>query len=1383
MAIERSLLESSLNAAGVSGPQQDPANETGLSRYLPYCVLGQPGTAPRRASLDRFDGVVLFTDIAAFSHMTDQFSARGPEGVEQLSSVLDNYFGRMTEIALDHGGDVVNFVGDAIVVMWPGAGDLASGIGAAAHCGLALQDALKDVMAATGLPLQQRVSISAGELAQFIVGGVDGKWRWLIAGEPMRQAGAFNHQAQPGEVLVCEPAWRLIRERCRGRELDSGHALVEQIAPSPRAPRRAATPQTAAGPRLEEFVARPLLERLRAGHWGWLGEFRNISAVFVGLPELDVTSPGALAAVQYATECAQREFGRYGGSLENLSMDDKGISMLAAFGLPAGMHEDDSVRAVRATVALASRLRAHGIACSAGITNGRVFYGDSGGLSRRHIALVGGVVNQAARMMQAAGGAILCDESTRHNAAHAFGFSPGMPLQIKGQSQAVAVYTPGASGEAEPSRHEIAIIGRRLERQHIALNLEALLRGAGGLLLLRGEAGIGKSRLLREAVQQAQLRTVRVLASHASSIESATPYFAWRQLLKQMLFGGTAFDSETARGELQRRLRGEDLLGSWIPLLNDILPLQLADNAITRQMEVSARASSIRTLLIHLLRQCAAEHPTLLLIDDLHWCDEASAGILAAVIEAVPGLLMLAATRPLDHSAAAAVDKLLHGAAARILPLDQLPRLELDLLIRRKLGVDALPAELGDFVFARTGGNPFYSEELLLALRGAGLIRVEGGACSLSREFVSTGLATMPTTLHGVIISRVDKLAPAEQLALKLASVIGREFLLAMLRELHPIAGDAAGLEAIFERLLAADILQPAGAGVQGEFAFKHAILREVIYDLLPYAQRRQFHRDIALWIEHHETADLEPFLAELAMHWERAGEIPKALDYLERAGMLAFDRFANRQAIQHIHRAYALAERHGAPLQRASTEVCESLLGDSYQELFEYDAATRHFKRCLAQMGLPAAETRTGLAAGLLGQLLYQLKLRLSGRPAAVTSTPTAADKATRRAAHIYQRLAESSFFDNRPLELLYQIIASVNLAERSGATREIVDGFGAIAVVAVAAGLPRAARYYNRRSMEVARTAAKPIDAAYGYLVDMVYWATIGVWHKQEQSGIEAEAIYRQLGGTVRWQQTQSLSYTSLIAQGRFAEAEAVLQGAKAAMSPDVPSQVLSFYYCSMLDVALSRSAPLEALIEGLQAAQGRDLHRADRMRSLGLIAKARARLGDNSQALAAADAALEIARQSVPTPWHLTDGLAAIAEVYMDAWESGTADSGRELPRKAGQACKALLGFARRAPVGLPSAALQYARYQRLCGRHRAARRWWLRAVAAAQRLDAAYEHALALHEMGTHLPVRDGGGSEPLRQAHAIFQRIGANHDRERSERELAAQNQAPPPVSF
>jgi class 3 adenylate cyclase/tetratricopeptide (TPR) repeat protein len=1333
-----------------------PPGAAALLRYLPVGTLEQlrrqPGTALRPAA-ERFQGAVLLTDLAGFSRLTGRFSAQGPEGVERLSSVLDSYFSCVTEIVLDHGGDVADFVGDAVVAVWPQHGPPAECVALATACGLALQQALQTVIHSTGLELRQRVSIAAGELTRFVVGGGAGRWYSLVAGAPLRQAGACNHLAQPGEVVVCDSAWARLDGRGHGRPLPDGHTVALGLAPQ-RAQRCQPPPGLTPDRRIEQFLPRPLLERARNGPAAWAGEFRDVCAVFVGFAD---AAADTLQPLQRVVEALQAEFGGCGGSLEKLWIDSQGPVALAAFGLPGQTHEDDAARAVRAAGLLSARLGAAGIRCSIGIAAGRAFHGDSGGPGRRHMTLVGEVMNRAARLSQAADD-ILCDEAIARAAAHRFAFATRPPLRLKDGDPPIAALVPGDARDARPPPRGGTLTGRDSELRQLAGQLDLLPLGRGGLLVLQGEAGIGKSRLLDEAAVLAQRRSIRVLRSHGAAVEAGTALFPWRRLLLQLLCAGE-FDPAAARDELQRRLGGEPQLRAWLPLLNDLLPLQYPHNDVTGHMDPAARASAIRALLLRLLEPPAGEPPLMLMVDDLHWFDEASLGILAAALAALPGLLMLGGTRPPEPATAAGLAKLLQQPGAVKLQLEQLAPPAVEQLACGLLGVGGLPPPLAEFLNHRCGGNPFYAEELLLGLRSAGLIEVRQQACRLHADFGGFGATAVPGTLQGVIISRVDRLPRPAQHLLQLVSVIGREFPTAMLRDLLP-GLDEESIRHSLQALQQADLLRPAGAA--GEYRLKHAILCEAVYELLPYAQRRQFHRDVALWIEQHQAADLRPYYAELALHWERTGDIPRALGFLEKAGALAFERFANREAIAHIRRAYRLAQTHALPLDGRQIENCEAILGDAHQELFEYHTAALHFRRCLAQLGLPVPATRGGLVLALFKELLLQLWLRLGRSGAAAPGQRQAA----RRAAHIYQRLAESSFFDNRATELLHQILCSVNLGERSGATREVVDGFGAMAVVAAMARLQDASRFYNRRSMEVAQGAENPFDAAYGYLVDMVYWATAGNWVRQERSTAPAESIYRQLGCTVRWQQSQSLTYTPLIAQGRFAEARPVLRRAQAAMAPDTPSQILSFYGCSMLGVALATGDELEPLVNALQAAQGPDLHRSDRLRSLGLVAKARQRLGQHSQALAAADAALDIVRQSPPAPWHIADGMAAAAEVYLDAWEASGDDTTR---RKAAEVCRALRGYARRVPVAGPAAARQYARLLFLDGRRRRARRWWQQALTAAQQLGMAYEEATALLEMGGRLTAAEGGGQACLMRAERAFAAMGAGYDHARARR--------------
>src|SRR6185503_2061519 len=202
----------------------------------------------------------------------------------------------------------------------------------------------------------------------------------------------------------------------------------------------------------------------------------------------------------------------------------------------------------------------------------------------------------------------------------------------------------------------------------------------------------------------------------------------------------------------------------------------------------------------------------------------------------------------------------------------------------------------------------------------------------------------LPKSLRAVIVSRVDALGALEQLSLRIAAVIGREFSLPMVRELHPQAGQA-DLEGVLRTLVREDIVRRASPTGRGEYAYKHAILQDVVYDQLPFALRRELHGAAAAWIER-DAEQLEPYYAELALHWERAENAPKAIEYLEKAAQFALGRYANREAQRHVVRTSELAARAGLSMDDARAARLEALLGEAHHGLFEYAAAVKHFKR-----------------------------------------------------------------------------------------------------------------------------------------------------------------------------------------------------------------------------------------------------------------------------------------------------------------------------------------------------------------------------------------------------------------------------------------------------
>src|SRR5205814_1215141 len=227
---------------------------------------------------------------------------------------------------------------------------------------------------------------------------------------------------------------------------------------------------------------------------------------------------------------------------------------------------------------------------------------------RREYTLIGNVVNLSARLMQAAAGGVYCDEPTFRASRNRIRFETLAPINVKGRSEPIPVFRPlgeAYPGAPAPGRASAGkpLIGRRAERQALVDRLRALRdRGEGGVVVLEGEAGIGKSRLLWELLRQARDDSVSLLSGAADAIDKATPYFAWRPVFRQ-LFGldGPAQDQEVWRRQVLSQLAGDPELCRLVPLLGAVLPGDWPANELTAEMSGEVRAENTNRLLLRLL--------------------------------------------------------------------------------------------------------------------------------------------------------------------------------------------------------------------------------------------------------------------------------------------------------------------------------------------------------------------------------------------------------------------------------------------------------------------------------------------------------------------------------------------------------------------------------------------------------------------------------------------------------------------------------------------------------------------------------------------------------------------------------------------------------------
>ena len=1352
-----------------------------LASYVPAQVTRRlsADSAPLSAPLlERFPAVALFADVSGFTPLAERLSGRGPQGVEELSRALNAYFGQLIDLITAHGGDIVKFAGDALLALWPVADLPAEGFTqptaaayaaalSAVQCASTAQRALQG-FEATGARLTLRMGVAVGEALLEHLGGEYGRCHILVAGDLLNQVTAVERQAEPGEVILAPEAWRLVQSACAGDPLPAGGVRLTAVqTPMPTFPLPRPTVPAEAIPAIQAYVPGAIRTRLVAGQTGWLAELRRVTVIFAHLPTLDQRT--SLEHAQHIVRTLQTAIYRYEGSVDKLSVDEKGVSLLAVMGWPPLAHEDDPARGVQVALAMQAELRKLAVPSALGVATGRVFCGSVGNALRREYTMIGDVVNLAARLMQAAADTILCDAATALAAQRAIDFEALPAITVKGRVEPVTVFRP--RGETARARLleaavQVPMVGRTAERMALAGRLQLLLSGQGGVVVVEGEAGLGKSRLVEDLLEQARKLGIESLAGAGDAVEKSTPYHAWRPVFAQVLGWDLGHDSGVRRNTLNQLGLDVPSLLQLLPLLDAVLPLDLPDSEVTAQMTGQVRADNTRDLLLRLLGASAGQAPKLLVLEDAHWIDTASWALALLAAQRVKSVLLVITTRPLADPQPPEYPQLLRLPGAQHMKLEALSPDATLTLVCQRLGVAAIPAPVADLIRAKAEGNPFFSEELAFALRDAGLLQIEEGECRLADGHGDLSAVDVPDTVQGVITSRIDRLPPPQQLTLKAASVIGRTFAVPALRFVYPVDDDREHLPEYLQALDRLDLTTLEASEPHLTYIFKHIITRDVAYNLMLYAQRQRLHQAVAEWYESDHAGELALYYELLAYHW-RAADVPdKALDYLEKAGDQALENYANEEAMRFYRQALELAE--GAPPARRAR--LELRLGEACTNATQQGEGRVHLERGLALLGQPAPATPLQAALSLLGQIGQQTLHRLL--PNQFIGRATAATRATLlEAARTYERLTEVYFFANETLLALYAAIRSLNLAEAAGPSPELARAYGPVGTILGFIPVHGLAQMYCRRALEMARPMNDLSARAWVSLVTGVYYAGLGQWATAHGLFDEVVDISARLGDRRRGD--DGLTNLAMVAyfQGEFARAEEFAERlyASAAGRGDADNQawalmgrIFNALALDKLDVVAECAGPLQALF----AADSKIVDEPLKISVFGALALAHLRLGQPALARQAADQADQLIARSTPTSYPAVLGYASVAEVYLALWAEelkGAAAHPRSPARAAAQrTVKALHKFAGVFPIGSPRAWLWQGHYDWLSGRRAQARQAWRKCLTSAEKLMMPYAAALAHEALGRHADDAAERASH-LGRARGLFTQLGAASD--------------------
>jgi predicted ATPase/class 3 adenylate cyclase len=903
-----------------------------LAAYVPPSVVHATlsvtsPSLPDGATADRFPAAVLFADVSGFTPLTEALAQKGSEGPEELTRLLNGYFSRMIALIEAQGGEVVQFSGDAVTVVFPA---LQEELGLATRRAWQTAEAMQTAMSAFTtletsvgpVALGMKIGLGAGKVLAARVGGVHDRWGYVIAGDPLRQVGQAESQARRGEILLSPEAEAII----------APHAVAPRPVPPPDWAR--VQNQEAVGAVLRAYVPRIVAAWSGKRLQDWLAVLRPMSVLFIGVAGIDYAQPDAVERLHAFWRAAQDIIYRYEGSSNKLAVDDKGTIAIVLFGAPPHAHEDDPARALRCALDLQALAQTQGLELAIGVTTGRVFAGPVGGETRREYTVMGDTVNLAARLMGVAGtGQIRCDYETYRNARGKLAFDTLPSVRVKGKAGLIRIYRPtGEAGKTDEDAASGVLVGRQAEVDRFVACLDQIQAGLSRVLLVEGGAGIGKSRLVEELVQLMRERGVAGLLGMGRSIEQQTPYRAWRDIFSSYFNLDEVDDPAERRRRVRTYVRdvAPDLV-ERIPLLNDVLSLGLPENELTASLDTHLRHESLLSLLLALLRAWAVERPLVLVLEDAHWLDSLSWDLTVQVARAltvarVP-LLLVVVTRPLQGQIThVKLQDLTDMEAAEHMLLDTLSPDETLALAAIRLGVGAgdLPEPVAELVRTRAGGNPFFAEELVYALRDNGLITVEtdGGRahCVVSGD-LDRAVRALPDTIQGIVLARIDRLPPEKQMALKVAAVIGRTF---AYTTLHDTLGEHMEishrlLKAYLDDLAHLDLTPLEAPEPELVYIFKHIITQEVAYETLLFAQRRQLHRTVALWYERtfgdgtvqsagdEVESPLTPHYPLLVYHWHQAEDKERERRYAGLAGKWAAAQFANVEATGYFSRALEL--------------------------------------------------------------------------------------------------------------------------------------------------------------------------------------------------------------------------------------------------------------------------------------------------------------------------------------------------------------------------------------------------------------------------------------------------------------------------------------------
>ena len=871
-----------------------------LAPFVPRLVQEWLADEPERR-WRAVDATAVFVDISGFTRLSERLAGHGRVGAEELSEAIGSCFAELLAVAYAEGGVLLKFGGDALLILFTGEGHAGRGCRAATGMRTRLRAVGRIETSGRGVRLRMSVGVHSGQFLTFLVGRSHREL--VITGPAVTETVTMEATAEAGEIVVSPATAALVRAAALGVAKGAGVLLRYAPGASREEDPRFVDPTSA---RLAVGIPMRLRDHLLAG--GDDPEHRVATVAFVhfdGVDELaERAGPAALAdALDELIVAAQAAAEEHDVTFLGTDIDRDGGKIILAAGVPraAGQDEERMLRALRRIVEHDRTLPVR-----IGVNHGHVFAGEIGPRFRRTYTVMGDTVNLAARLMAAAAPAqILATAGVLESTRSPFATEPLPPFMVKGKARPVQAYAVGGLRPVPGGENvSLALVGRHDELELLRGAVAAARTGSGSVVELRGESGIGKSRLVHEMRREApDLEFVRVACV---PYESANPYWAFREILQQIM----RIPDNSPTTAIEQRLRDRvthdapELL-DWLPLLATPLQVDVPDTLETVALERRFRKRRVEetsaAFVAAMLRA-----PTLIVIEDAHWMDEASADILRHVQTGIgSGPWLVCLTRNDDEAGFHA-----SGPQSRELTLEPLADADATELVRRATEAQPLRPHEVALLIERAGGNPRFLTELAREAGAAG------------------GVSGLPDSIDSLVSAQIDRLPTETRRRLRHAAVLGHAFDEPLLAAV--INSDGESPAASLDGLLVAD--------GPGRLRFRYALLRDVAYEGLAYGTRRALHQRVAEVLEA-SAQRLEEQAALLSLHFFHGDRHADAWRYARIAADRARADYANVEAAELLERALASARRV-PDIDAIEVAVVAEALGDVRDQIGVYDLA-----------------------------------------------------------------------------------------------------------------------------------------------------------------------------------------------------------------------------------------------------------------------------------------------------------------------------------------------------------------------------------------------------------------------------------------------------------